>query len=120
MGAKTSVFCNGRLLADRVAIADTFRARLLGLMGKKELAEGEGLLLLGCRSIHCFFMKIPIDAVYLSADMSVLGRETLPPWTVGRRRPKTVHILELAAGRAAVSPGDRLTLSIQEGGTCDA
>lgn len=120
MPAPILVFCNGRLLADKVKPADTFRARFLGLMGKKQLAEGEGLLLLHCPGIHCFFMKIPIDAVYLSEDLTVLGRETLSPRKVGRRFPGTAHVLELSAGKAGVSAGDRLTFCAQEGGVFHA
>lgn len=89
------------LLADRIKPADSFWKRFRGLMGCKELGEGEGLLLFRCPSIHCFFMKIPIDAVYLSADMRVMGIETLKPWSVGRVFRGTRHVLELPAGRAA-------------------
>lgn len=92
-------------------MADTFFARFLGLMGRKRLAPGEGLLLEGCPSIHCFFMKMTIDAVYLSKNMTVLCVETLAPWHVGRLVKNTVHVLELAAGAAQISVGDALELA---------
>lgn len=105
------VFCRDRVVADRITVADTFVKRLKGLMGKKGLAAGEGLLLLQCSSVHCFFMKMMIDAVYLSEDMTVLGVKTLAPWKIGRRIRNTAHVLELAAGTAQVSAGEKLSLS---------
>lgn len=102
------VLLNGQVLASKVKVADNFTSRFKGLMGKKSLADGEGLLLINCPSIHCFFMKLPIDAVYLSKDMTVLGSETLPPWKIGNHIKGTAHVLELAVGTALVSTGDVL------------
>ncbi len=104
------VYCNNQVLADNVKIADTFFSRLKGLMGKKSLADGEGLLLTRCSAIHCFFMRITIDAIYLSAQMTVLGKETIPPWKVGKHFKKTANVLELAAGSANVAIGDKLQI----------
>lgn len=100
-------------MADKVAIADTFLSRFRGLMGKRNIGAGEGLLLLYCPSIHCFFMKTTIDAIYLTKAMEVIGVETLHPWSVGRRLKKTVHVLELAAGSARVEVGDVLEIRAQ-------
>ncbi len=104
------IICNGLILASKVQVADDFFPRFKGLMGKKSLDDGEALLLMNCPSIHCFFMKIPIDAVYLSKDMTVLSHETLYPWSIGSRVKGTAHVLELAAGKALVSEGDVLEI----------
>jgi uncharacterized membrane protein (UPF0127 family) len=104
------VFCGTHLLANKVKLAATFFSRFKGLMGKSQLEDGEGLLLTNCRSIHCFFMKMSIDAVYLSKDMTVLAVETLAPWSIGRQVKHTAHVLELAAGAAHVSVADKLEL----------
>jgi uncharacterized membrane protein (UPF0127 family) len=69
-------------------------------MGKKDILPEEGLLLLKCPAVHCFFMKFPIDVVYLSKDMAVLGIETLKPWSLGRIVKNSAHVLELKAGIA--------------------
>lgn len=106
------ITCKNYILADKVRIADDFIKRLLGLMGKKSLENGEGLLLLNCPSIHCFFMKISIDAIYLSRDMKVLGIETLKPWSLGKHFWKTVHVLELKEGAAIkINVGDTIVLN---------
>lgn len=111
------VICEGRVIAADVNIADSFSTRFWGLLGKKSLGDEEGLLLMRCSSIHCFFMKIPIDAVYLSKNMNVLGTETLNPWSVGRHFKGTANVLELKAGRARVSLGDVLKIQSDGGKT---
>src|SRR5687768_11077937 len=60
----------GTVLADDLEIADTLWGRFMGLMGRSSLPSGRGLWLTG-NGIHMFFMRFPIDAVFLgraSAD----------------------------------------------------
>lgn len=101
----------GRPLAGRVERADAFRRRLRGLLGRTGLAPDEGLLLSPCGAIHTFFMRFPIDAVFLDATGRVVGvAESLPPWR-WRAVPGARAVLELAAGtvaRTGVRPGDRI------------
>ena len=105
--------CNNLILAGDIKLADTFFKRFIGLMGKKSLGCEEGLLLLNCPSIHCFFMRVPIDAIYLSKEMTVLEIETLAPWRIGKYVKHTAHILELSAGAAEgkVLIGDKLEIN---------
>lgn len=108
---KVSIVLNGSVIADQVRVADTYFTRLRGLLGKKGLQKGEGLLLTQCSSVHCFFMKFTIDVVYLSKDMVVLGTETIRPWRVGKFFRGTKHTLELAEGDAGtLKRGDQLVL----------
>ena len=101
-----------RLLADRALLADGFWDRFKGLMGRAELPMGEGLHLRPCNSVHTFFMKIPIDVLFLDAEGKVVKLfPALEPWrtTAPVRRVKSV--LELPAGVIAASGtavGDRL------------
>jgi uncharacterized membrane protein (UPF0127 family) len=100
------VICGYHVLASNVKVADSFFKRFKGLMGKRAIENGEGLLL-NTSSIHCFFMKMPIDAVYISKNMTVLGKETLNPWSLGKWLSGTKYVLELGEGDAEfVSDGD--------------
>lgn len=108
------VTCNQRVVADKVCLADTFFRRFRGLMGKRTLGAGEGLLLMNCPAIHCFFMRVAIDAVYLSGDMTVLAVETLAPWRIGSHVKHAAHVLELPAGSAQLSRLDMLRLETKE------
>ena len=85
-----------------------------GLLGRSGLEESEGLLLKPCGSVHTFFMRFPIDVVFLDRELSVVAvRPELPAWrTAGARGAKVA--LELAAGEAArlgIAPGMRLRLA---------
>jgi uncharacterized membrane protein (UPF0127 family) len=76
------------------------------------LAPDEGMLFRPAGSIHMFFMRFPIDAVFCDRDLVVLDVErNLQPWkTAGRKGAKVV--VELAAGAARdLKPGDRLVLA---------
>lgn len=101
-----TVFHAAGPIADRVAVAGSFFTRFRGLMLRKSLPAGEGLLLKNCSAIHCCFMRFPIDAVYLDGHMRVVGAETVKPWRLGGQFPGARHVLELPAGSArALIPG---------------
>jgi len=95
-------------------VADTFLSRLRGLLGRRGLQADESLLLSPSSSIHTFFMRFPIDVVFLDADLTVLGtREPVRPWRIASCR-RSRSALELRAGacsRWGVRPGDRLELA---------
>ena len=79
--------------------ADTFFSRFMGLMGKKELKPGAGLLISPCNSIHMFFMRFPIDAVFLDrAGKVVYIVEGIKPWRLSPIVRKAHSVLELPAG----------------------
>jgi uncharacterized protein len=83
-----------------------------GLLGRAELGSDEGILLRPAGSVHTFFMRFPIDVVFLDADQVVVAIEPcLAPWkTAGKRGAKAV--VELAAGeceRRGLQVGDRLS-----------
>ena len=54
-----------------VKVADSFFSRLLGLMGKKEMKDNQALLITKCNSIHTFFMRFNMDAVFFDKNMVV-------------------------------------------------
>ena len=98
---------NDNIILSNVIKADTFVSRLVGLMNKKSIGDDEGLLLIRCSSIHCFFMKFIIDIVYLSKNMEVLYKETIKPWRIGKIVKNCAHVLELHEGAAKnISIGD--------------
>ena len=104
---------DGRIACERCFVAQTPLTRLRGLLGRGPLAEGEGLLLRPTGSIHTWFMRQTIDAVFLDRELTVLRVvANMKPWRfAGRRGSKAV--LELAAGeseRRAIAPGQRLRI----------
>lgn len=98
-------------------LADGFFSRLRGLMLTASLQSDHGLLLTRCASVHCAFMRYPIDVVYLDRMGTVIDCvRGVKPWrastSIGSgRRGRTSHTLELAAGsieRLAIHEGDHL------------
>src|SRR5262245_65768707 len=52
------------VLAERAELATSWWARAKGLLGRRELPAGEGLVIRPCNSVHCFFMAFTIDVIY--------------------------------------------------------
>ena len=61
----------GTLLAARLEKAHTGAARRKGLLGRECLLPGHGLWIAPCESVHTFFMRFPIDLVYLDRNLQV-------------------------------------------------
>lgn len=98
MQKKVAVTQDGKQIYSDISVAADFYHRFIGLMGKKLLNEGEGLLLKKCSSIHTCFMHFPIDVIYLDRDFRVLYCETVYPWRLGKLVKGACHILELPEG----------------------
>jgi len=102
---------DGRVVCEHLLVAARPLRRMRGLLGRAELPPDEGILLRPAGSVHTFFMRFPIDVVFLNEDQVVLGiQPALAPWkTAGRRGAKAV--IELAAGeceRRGLQVGDRV------------
>lgn len=101
-------------LGNRVRVASSFWDRFVGLLGKTVLREEEGLWLSPCRSIHTFFMRIPIDVLFLDRQGIVLYQRTLIPWRLTPWKHSCEGVLELPQGtlrRTGTQPGDRVKLT---------
>jgi uncharacterized membrane protein (UPF0127 family) len=89
------------LLAANSSRADSFLSRFKGLMGVAHLPLGEGLHISPCNSVHTFFMKIPIDVLFLDASQQVVDvMHAMAPWRVSRVYFNAKSVLELPAGTA--------------------
>jgi uncharacterized membrane protein (UPF0127 family) len=88
------------VLGQSVDVADTSATRRVGLLGRKRLEPGEGLWISPCESVHTFFMKFPIDLVYMDKSRKVRKvRHAVPAWRLSMCL--SAHsILELPAGTA--------------------
>ena len=102
------------MLATRAEVADSFWARLRGLLGRAELPAGDGLVLVPAGSVHCLGMAFPIDVLHLARDGRVLRVvPELKPWRLGPLVGRSHSVVELPAGTAAATDtraGDRIEL----------
>ena len=105
------------MLGRAIDVADTSSSRRVGLLKHERLESGTGLWILPCESVHTFFMKFPIDLVYLDKRRKVRKvRNAVPPWRLSACL--LAHsVLELPAGTAAetgTQVGDELTIDPRE------
>ena len=82
-----------------------------GLMGRRRLNPGQGMVLRPAFAIHTHFMHFPIDVVFLDSDQVVIAVErNLRPWRTASCRGAR-EVVELAAGecdRRGLEVGDRV------------
>ena|SRR5437899_1777319 len=107
---------NGRVVCERCTLARDPLTRMRGLLGRRGLATGEGLLLQPAGSVHTFFMRFAIDVVFLDRERRVVRVvDGLRPWRVAAARGART-VLELGAGEAArvgLCQGDILAMEVQ-------
>lgn len=100
------------VLVDNCRTADTFISRFLGLMGKPCLPSDSGLVITPCNSIHMFFMRFPLDVVFVDRNNTVVSLvENIKPWRVSGIAKKARSAIELTSGtikRTQTEIGDKL------------
>lgn len=94
----------------RVTEARSLRERTLGLIGRCAIDPDEAMLFDRCSSIHTWFMRVPIDVVFLDAAGRVIrALSHVRPWRPLVACAGASAVLELCAGEAArrgIVPGD--------------
>ena len=108
-------------LAGHATVAGSWRERLIGLLGRRELPEGEAVIFPRCNAIHTVGMRFPIDAVFVARSWRVValraelrpGRLLVPIW-------RAWGVIELPGGkitRTALRVGDQLLVSVSGAAT---
>jgi hypothetical protein len=109
-----------REVADLVQLAGNGPNRRKGLLGRAGLGKSEGLWIVPCEAVHTFWMRFPIDLIYLDRQYRVLKtRSGVPPWRLSACL-RAHSVLELAAGtirETQTARGDRLALDFDRSPT---
>lgn len=101
-------------LSEHVEIADSLQSRIVGLLGREELAHGHTLWIHRCWSIHTWFMQFPIDAVFVDKNLKVVVCHShIAPFSFRSSWPWLADsVFEFAAGSVVcpiqVQKGDQL------------
>jgi uncharacterized protein len=103
------------ILADKAQRAGGFLSRGRGLMFSAPLPEGGGLVLDPCNSIHMFFMRFPLDIIFLTKDGRVAFMyRGIKPWRMGRIVKGAKLAIELPEGaidRTGTEIGDTIQIA---------
>jgi hypothetical protein len=99
------------VLAASLEVAGSGKTRRKGLLGREGLPPGEGLWIVPCESVHTFFMRFPIDLVYLDRENRIKKiRHSVGAWRMSACF--SAHsVLELPAGtirRTETQRGDAM------------
>ncbi|MBI2186631.1 MAG: DUF192 domain-containing protein [Acidobacteria bacterium] len=101
------------VVATRVELATTRRARRVGLLGRDHFDPDAALVLAPCLAVHTAFMRFPIDIAFVDRHgRAVRLVHRLRPWRVALA-PRAYAAIELPAGALTqheVGVGDRLAL----------
>ena len=105
----------GSELATQARRANTFLARLVGLLGRSSLTPGEALLIEPCSSVHTAFMRFTIDVVFVDKDGRVVKiTPNMRPFRVRGVFKASCSVIELPKGTieaTRTAPGDELAFS---------
>jgi uncharacterized membrane protein (UPF0127 family) len=103
----------GKLICEKVAVSNSFRTRLVGLLGHKSIQSNEAMWISPCSMIHTYFMRFAIDAVFLDKNMKVLKViKNLKPWRFSSWVIRAKSVLETAPGKTngLVIEGDTIEI----------
>lgn len=101
--------------------ADSFVSRLMGLMFKANIEQGLILKIPKGRGrrgsgIHMFFMRIPLDVLFLDDDMVVVDKVHLKPWRMYNPIKPARYVVELEKGTfesSGTEKGDKLDFTCE-------
>jgi uncharacterized protein len=101
-----------KILANTVVCAQSLPERMKGLLGHSSLPPGQTLWIKPCSSIHTFFMRFAIDAVFVDQDLRVTDvRKNIQPWRLILARRGSHSVFEMAAeqmNETLIQVGDAL------------
>ena len=103
---------NNQIIANSVKTARGFLERSVGLLGKSTMPEDMALWIPSCKSIHTFFMKFPIDAIFVDKKLCVVSIfHSIPSSRVLFGGLKSDSVFEIKAGQLKkynLNKGDQL------------
>lgn len=93
-----------RPLCSRAGYANHFFSRLKGLLGKTQMHEGEGLIIVPCNMVHSIGMRMTIDVLFLNqANQVVYRMEKMLPNRFSPHVKEACYVIELPPGMIAES-----------------
>lgn len=100
---------SGKQLAAELEPAFDSKTRNRGLLGRDRLDHGSALVLAPCTSVHTWFMRFPIDLLFVTKEGVVKKVcSSVPPWRIALSWG-VLAVIEFPAGAVGdCRPGDTL------------
>lgn len=103
----------GTVLAENTLIAGSLFKRIQGLLGRKSFDQGQALIIKPCNSIHTFFMRFPIDALFMDKNHKVIqALSEVKPFKLTKAYFQADYVIELPSGmikNSSTAIGDQLS-----------
>lgn len=103
------------MLGERIAVAETSISRMVGLLGKKGLEPGTGLLIIPSQAIHTVAMRFAIDVVFVDRNWRVVHlRPAMVPYRLSAVYWRARSVIELpkgVIGATSTEVGDQLSVT---------
>lgn len=107
------------VVAGRLVYASDNKEKRRGLLGRRSMEDGEALVLPGCRQVHTFGMRFPIDVAFVDGNgVVVLTCGGLRPWRLTPVSWRSEAAIEMACGmlrRTGTAVGDELVVVTDTG-----
>ena len=104
----------GGAILEEAELCGTFGRRLKGLLGRKLLPPGKGIIIRPCRSVHTVGMAFPIDVAFVDRKNGICRMvENLKPNKLSLGVKNACFVIEAPAGTLSLTQtavGDRIKL----------
>ncbi|MCC0565831.1 DUF192 domain-containing protein [Brevibacillus borstelensis] len=104
-----------RMIAQQAKCAGTSVTRMLGLLGRSTLPEGQALIINPCKAVHTWFMRFSIDCLFVDQHGEIVHlMEELQPWRYTPFIKRAAYVIELPAHtirNTQTEIGDRLEIT---------
>ena len=98
-------------VAEEVVLAESMSQRMVGLMFQKDFPENQTMWIQKCNWIHTFFMKFPIDVIFVDKNLVVKKvKRNISPWRLPGPVLSATSVFEFTAGQVQdnIEVGDQL------------
>ncbi|MCK5014600.1 MAG: DUF192 domain-containing protein [Candidatus Omnitrophica bacterium] len=103
------------VIAQKGLMADNFFSRMIGLLNRSSLQDDEALIITRCQSIHMFFMRFAIDAIFVDKNSCVVGLlKGIKPFRLSPIFFRSSYVIEVPEGiivQTETSLGDRIQIN---------
>lgn len=83
----------------KIIVAKNLFSKVAGLIAKKEIKKEDVYVIPDCRRVHTWFMRFPIDVIFLDQDKKILAvEENIGPWRLSKCVERACDCAEAASG----------------------